>query len=211
MINPKGPFITFEGGEGTGKSTQIEILSRKLLQMDVDVICLREPGGTRGAEEIREILVKGDGERWTPTTEALLMSAARADLVHKRILPQTEGGTWVLCDRFTDSTLAYQGYGHELGYAAIQALNTFTVGALEPDLTFIFQLNPEFGLQRAASRKDNEDRFERFDLDFHLRVAKGYEEVLKNNPQRCVAINGLLDIDMISELIFKEVSQRFGI
>lgn len=147
----------------------------------------------------------------TPTTEALLMSAARADLVQKRILPQIEGGDWVLCDRFTDSTIAYQGYGHELGYAAIQALNTFTVGTLEPDLTFVFQLNPELGLERAASRNGGRDRFERFDLDFHRRVAKGYEEVLKNNPHRCVAINGLLDIDMISELIFKEVSQRFGL
>jgi dTMP kinase len=111
------------------------------LQLDVDVISpIENQEGTKGAEEIRELLMKGDGERWTPTTEALLMSAARADLVQKRILPQIEGGDWVLCDRHTDSTLAYQGYGHELGYAAIQALNAFTVGTLEPDLTFVFQL-----------------------------------------------------------------------
>jgi len=211
MTSPREPFITFEGGEGSGKSTQIGVLYRKLLEMDVDVISLREPGGTKGAEEIRELLLKGDGERWTPTTEALLMSAARADLVHKRILPQIEGGTWVLCDRHTDSTLAYQGYGHELGYAPIQALNTFSVGTLEPDLTFIFQLSPELGLERAASRNGGRDRFEQFELDFHRRVAEGYEQVLKNNPHRCVPINGLLDIDMISDLIFKEVSQRFDI
>ncbi len=146
MTVHKAPFIVFEGGEGSGKSTQIEILYRKLLQGDIDVVSYREPGGTKGAEDIRELLVKGDRERWNPVTEALLMSAARADLVEKHILPQLEKGTWVLCDRFTDSTIAYQGYGHQLGAQAIEDLNRFTVGTLKPDLAFVFQINAELGL-----------------------------------------------------------------
>lgn len=211
MMTNKAPFITFEGGEGCGKSTQIELLFRRLLQVGIDAVSYREPGGTKGAEDIRSLLLQGDGERWTPTTEALLMSAARADLVEKRILPQLEKGSWVLCDRFTDSTLAYQGFGHGLGYAPITALNYFTVGSLKPDLTFIFQLNPELGLERTALREGGKDRYEQFDLSFHNRVEKGYEEILKKNPERCVAINALLDIEMISQIIFAEVSKRFAI
>jgi dTMP kinase len=211
MTNQKMPFITFEGGEGSGKSTQVEILYKRLLQGEIDVVSYREPGGTKGAEEIRELLLTGDGERWTPTTEALLMSAARAELVQRRIVPQLRAGTWVLCDRFTDSTLAYQGYGHGLGYEAMEDLNRFTVGALEPDLTFIFQLSPELGLERVSLREGVHDRFEQFHPGFHQRVAEGYGEILKRCPNRCFAINALLDIDMISELIFKEVSRRFGL
>lgn len=209
MNNSKAPFITFEGGEGTGKSTQIQILYRRLLMEEIDVVSYREPGGTKGAENIRDLLVKGDGERWTPTTEALLMSAARADLVQKRIVPQLESGTWVLCDRFTDSTIAYQGFGHELGYKNIEELNHFTVGMLQPDLTFIFQMKPELGLARTTRREQGEDRYERFEITFHRRVVEGYAEILKRNPDRCVAINALLDIDMISEHIFEEVQTRF--
>lgn len=203
------PFITFEGGEGSGKSTQIDILYRKLLQIGIDAVSYREPGGTRGAEDIRALILKGEGERWGPIAEALLMSASRADLVEKRILPHLKQGIWVLCDRFTDSTLAYQGYGHQLGYESIHDLNHFTVGNLKPDLTFIFQINPEVGLARTATRTGGEDRYERFDLSFHERVAEGYEEILKNNPERCMGINALLDINEISHLIFKEVTRRF--
>ncbi len=211
MTKPKARFITFEGGEGAGKSTQINILYRKLLQGGIDIVSYREPGGTKGAEEIRELLVEGDGDRWTHVTEALLMSAARADLVSKHILPQLEGGTWILCDRFTDSTLAYQGYGHGLDITRLQELNHFTVGTLEPDLTFIFQLNPELGLERVAQRKLETNRFDQYSMAFHKRVAGGYEKILKDNPDRCVSVNALLDIDIISQLIFKEVCQRFGI
>jgi dTMP kinase len=211
MNHLKAPFITFEGGEGSGKSTQAEILYQRLLEGEINVVSYREPGGTKGAEHIRDLLLNGEIERWTPTTEALLMSAARADLVQRRILPQLEGGTWVVCDRFTDSTIAYQGYGHDVGYKHIEMLNQFTVGTLEPDLTFIFQMDPELGLARAALRGNKQDRYERLNQGFHRRVATGYEEILKRHPTRCVAINALLDIDMISEVIFKEVSRRFGL
>jgi dTMP kinase len=206
----KAPFITFEGGEGSGKTTQIGILYNRLLQNGVDIVQYREPGGTKGAEEIRELLMEGEWERWNSTTEALLMSAARADLVQKKIIPQLEGNTWVLCDRFVDSTLAYQGYGHELGAKSIKELNHFTVGKLEPDLTFILQINAEIGLQRAGLRKAGINRFERSDVHFHERVQKGYEEILKENPKRCFGINALLDIDVISQMIFDEVVKRFS-
>lgn len=201
-------FITFEGGEGCGKSTQIKLLSQALLEKGLDVALYREPGGTKGAEEIRSLLLSGIQERWTPTTEALLMSASRADLIHKCILPHLKKGGIVLCDRFTDSTLAYQGFGHGLGYEATSALNRFTVGSLTPDLTFIFQLDPIIGLERTENRGKGKDRYESFDLSFHNRVQEGYAEVLKKNPDRCVAIDALLDIESIAKIIFGEVCRK---
>lgn len=205
------PFITFEGGEGSGKTTQSTILYHTLLNLGIDVVLYREPGGTKGAEEIRHLILKGEEERWTPTTEALLMSASRSDLVQKRILPQLQKGGWVICDRFTDSTLAYQGYGHRLDLESIKTLNNFTVGTLEPTLTFVFRLDAELGLARTTQREGGEDRYEHFDLSFHHRVQEGYEEILANNPQRCVAINALLDIDLLSQQIFKEIRIRFNL
>jgi dTMP kinase len=211
MIKHKAPFITFEGGEGSGKTTQIDILYRKLLQGRIDAVSYREPGGTKGAEEIRHLLMEGEKDRWNPKSEALLMSAARADLIDRHIKPRLEAGTWVLCDRFTDSTIAYQGFGHELGYDRIRELNHFTVGKLEPDLTFIFQISAELGLERTALRKEGIHRFEHYDIMFHSRVAEGFEEILKKNPNRCVSVNALLDIDMISDFIYNMVCQRFSI
>ena len=187
------------------------MLYRKLLQAGVNVVSYREPGGTKGAEEIRALLMEGESVRWTAKAEALLMSAARADLVQKHIVPELAGGAWVLCDRFIDSTVAYQGYGHQLGYEPMLALNKFTVGALEPDLTFIFQISPALGLERVEQRNINKTRFDCFDLEFHHRVDEGYAEILKNNPKRCIAINALLDIDKVEQLIFEEVRVRFGI
>lgn len=209
MTKPVAPFITFEGGEGSGKSTQVEILYRKLLQAGINAVSYREPGGTKGAEEIRDLLMEGDGERWNPTTEALLMSAARSDLIHKHIIPELNRRLWIICDRFTDSTIAYQGYGHQLGYEKALELNDFTVGDLEPDLTFVLEINAELGLERTALRRTGINRFERFDIEFHRRVAQGYGDIVKNNPHRCVGINALQDIDVISEMIFEEVKRRF--
>ncbi len=207
----KGSFITFEGGEGSGKSTQIDRLARRLRLSGIDLATYREPGGTPGAEEIRALLVQGEPGRWTPKTEALLMSASRADLITRCILPQLENNGWVLCDRFSDSTIAYQGFGHGLGYELVEQLNAFTVGSLLPDLTFIFQLNPEIGLERTALREGKEDRYERFDIEFHRNVERGYAEILKRNPTRCVAVDALHDIDTMADFIFAEVERRFGI
>ena len=209
MIRRKPFFISFEGGEGSGKTTQTALLYQKLLKLGLDVVLYREPGGTKGAEEIRHLLLSGDKDRWTSKGEALLMSACRAELVQKRILPHLAKGGWVICDRFTDSTIAYQAYGHKLGVELIETLNKFTVGSLKPDLTFVFQLSPELGLERIALREGAEDRYERFDLQFHRRVAEGYKEILKANPDRCVSINALLDISTLSQLIFDEITKRF--
>jgi len=209
MTSVRGPFITFEGGEGSGKSTQIVRLFQRLSDAGIDVVSYREPGGTPGAEEIRALLLQGDAGRWTPPSEALLMSAARADLIARQIRPQIEKGGWVLCDRFADSTIAYQGFGHGLGYERVEALNAFTVGDMIPDLTFIFQVDPVLGLERAAVRAGGHDRYERFDLAFHQRVAEGYAEILKRSPERCVAVEGAGDREEIAQFVFATVQARF--
>lgn len=201
-------FITFEGGEGCGKSTQVKLLYQALLQKGLDVVCFREPGGTSGAEEIRHLLLSGEQERWTPTAEALLMSAARAELVRRCILPALQQGKVVICDRFIDSSLAYQGVGHRLGYEAIAALNEFTVGTLKPTLTFVFQLDPHIGLERVVHRKAGKDRYEQLDLSFHERVQDGYQEVLNRNPDRCRAIDARQAVEKIAETILQEIETK---
>ena len=189
------PFITFEGGEGAGKSTQIDILANHLRGLDIQVETVREPGGTRGAEHIRELLLKGHTDRWDPITEALLMSAAHRDLLVKRIQPHLEKGSWVLCDRHFDSTTAYQGFGHEIGYDHILELNHFTVGDFQPNLTFIIDIPPQIGIERTTDRTLGEDRFERMNIEFHHRVQQGYHTIAKDNPTRCVVVDGFMDIN----------------
>lgn len=206
----RGPFITFEGGEGAGKSTQIEILAQHLRSLGIQVECVREPGGTPGAEEIRSIILKGKTTRWDAVTEALLMSAARRDLLTKKILPLLETGVWVLCDRHYDSTTAYQGFGHGLGYDRISELNHFTVGDFAPDLTFIFDLPPEIGLARTHGRSGGEDRYERMALDFHTRVHEGFKEILMRHPERCVGVDALLDIESLSHVLAGITRERLA-
>lgn len=193
------PFITFEGGEGAGKSTQVEILATFLRNKGIIVETVREPGGTPGAEQIRDILLKGRTDRWDPITEALLMSAARRDLLIKRIKPHLAEGTWIICDRHFDSTTAYQGFGHQIGYDEIRELNQFTVGTFQPDLTFIIDIPPQVGIDRTAGRTLGEDRFERMNMDFHNRVMEGFQTVAIHNPDRCVVVNGLQDVDILAK------------
>lgn len=207
----RAPFITFEGGEGTGKSTQINRLKEALLLQGIQVETFREPGGTVGAEEIRKLLVEGDPARWDGMTEALLMYAARRDLAQKRIFPALADGVWGLSDRFFDSTFAYQGFGQDLGYDTILKLNKVVMGDFQPDLTFVFQLDLDVGLGRAFDRGGLEDRFENKGKLFHEKVAKGYEEVIKHNPNRCVVINALQDIDQVFSDITKVIYERFGV
>ncbi len=209
MAHKLAPFITFEGGEGSGKSTQAKILLDTLTDMGFDVFSYREPGGTSGAEEIRHLLMQGDKGRWNAKTEALLMSAARADLIQRHIIPELEQGKWVICDRFADSTTAYQGYGHGLGYEKIMEVNNFTIGTLAPDLTFIFQIDPKLGMERVMKRKTGHYRFEQLDMEFHQRVADGYDEILKKNPNRCVPIDATQDIETTTEVILAFIKSRF--
>lgn len=185
-------FITFEGGEGTGKSTQALILAELLRKYGIEVVLTREPGGSPGAEIIRNLLVTGSVDRWSNMSEVLLMYAARSDHWQNTIKPTLDNGGWVLCDRFADSTVAYQGYGRGVDRKFLKTLYKNVVGDIEPDITFIFDLDVEEGIKRATTRMEGntvvEGRFEAMDLDFHKRIRAGFLEIAKNN-KRCTLID----------------------
>jgi dTMP kinase len=205
-----GKFITFEGGEGGGKSTQLGLLAKALEDAGIEVMTTREPGGTPGAEEIRRLLVNGTTDRWPPVAEVLLHFAARVDHVEKSILPALESGAWVLCDRFTDSTLAYQGGGHGLGLARIEELKTDILGDFTPDLTFILDIPVEEGLARAFGRAGTEDRYERMDLGFHTRIRDTFLAIAEAEPRRCAVVDATGTVDDVQREICAEVSHRLG-
>lgn len=212
----QGKFITLEGGEGAGKSTQVVRLSAFLRAKGIDVCETREPGGTPGAEAIRSLLVEGEPGRWTPMTEALLHSAARTDHLARLVRPALAAGTWVICDRFTDSTLAYQGYGHNLGVKRISALNDLVSEGLKPDLTLILDISPEDGLARARHRGQEgvngaEDRYERMDRSFHDRLRAGFIAIAEAEADRCVIINAAADTENVASQIAAAVSERLGL
>lgn len=187
-------FITLEGGEGSGKSTLLEGLKASLSSRGICVQGTREPGGTPGAEEIRSLLLKGHVTRWDPFSEALLLFAARRDLIVNFIRPALERGEWVICDRFVDSTCAYQGMAGGLDVSFIIGLYGAISGGLEPDLTFILDIAPEIGLARAEKRlgqcADREGRFEQMSLSFHQKARQAFLEMAAKNPQRYCVLNG---------------------
>ncbi len=207
----QGRFITLEGGEGAGKSTQISRLAGALESAGVDVVRTREPGGSTGAEHIRALLVEGDVDRWQPMSEALLHFAARADHVDKVIRPALEAGKWVLCDRFADSTMAYQGYGHGLEPEVIHDLYQLVLGDFRPDLTIILDLDVTIGLERATERAGGEDRYERMDIDFHQRLRDGFLAIAKAEPERCAVIDAGLKADDVFATLREVVSERLGV
>lgn len=208
----RAKFITFEGGEGAGKSTQLRLLAERLKQIDIAAEVTREPGGTPGAEAIRDLLVRGEASRWAPMTEAFLHVAARADHVARLIQPALNSGKWVLCDRFTDSTVAYQGYGHGLDKSAIVQLNKIALGDLKPDLTLIFDIPVREGLARSRkpSQLRGEDRYEKMDTDFHERIREGFLKIAAEEPQRCKIVNAIGSVEMIAEQIFALIGSHFG-
>ena len=173
-MEPRGKFISFEGGEGAGKSTQAKLLQAKLESRGRAVVLTREPGGSPGAEEIRKILVEGEPERWTPLAETLLFLAARADHVARLIEPALASGAWVISDRFSDSTFVYQGIARGLGLETVRRLQQAALGDFAPDLTILLDIDPREGLARAAARHQKENRFERFDAAFHARCARAF-------------------------------------
>lgn len=185
----RGLFITLEGGEGSGKSTQAKRLKAVLEAEGLSVTLTREPGGSPGAEAIRSLLVTGATDRWDGMTEALLLFAARRDHVERTIKPALDAGDIVVCDRFTDSTLAYQGYGHDLGREVIEQLNSIVLGSFAPDITLIMDLSVEAGLSRAVSRGGDEQRYEDMDIAFHHRLRDGFLDIAKRNPDRCHVID----------------------
>jgi len=204
-------FITFEGGEGSGKSTQVKRLADVLGVAGIDVVTTREPGGAPGAEEIRNLLVNGDVGRWTPMTEALLNYAARLEHMERTVRPALEAGKWVISDRFADSTTAYQGYGHGLDGENIARLHRLVLGDFKPDLTIILDIDLDTGLARAASRGNGEDRYERMGRDFHERLRKGFLEIAEKEPQRCAIIDGAGDIEAVAAQVCAVVTQRLGV
>jgi dTMP kinase len=205
-----GRFITLEGGEGAGKSTQIGRLKDWLQSRGREVVATREPGGAPGAEAIRKILVEGAADRWDGTTEALLHFAARRDHLRATVWPALKRGAWVVSDRFADSTRAYQGYGHGLDPAMLDALYEAAVGSFRPDLTLILDLPVETGLARAAERRGTETRYESLPREFHERVRKGFLEIAKREPERCAVIDATKDIDTIAAAINRVVTDRLG-
>lgn len=206
MADLKGKFITFEGGEGTGKSTQTVLLAEYLTDQGHQVILTREPGGSDGAELIRALLVSGDTGRWPPISEVLLLYAARADHWTKVIAPALERGDWVVCDRFADSTLAYQGYGHGVDRVLINKLSKAIMGSRQPDWTFVFDLDPRIGVERALKRHTSENRFENMGMAFHNRVREGLLKIAHQHPHRCQVIDASQSVYAIHKEIVRIVS-----
>ena len=205
----KGIFITLEGGEGAGKSTQLQLLKKFLFNAAIDVIVTREPGGVPSAENIRDLLVNGQIDKLNSLTETLLHFAARHEHVSKLIKPALEAGQWVLCDRFSDSTTAYQGFAQNIDLGLISNLYNLTVGNLQPNLTIILDLPAEVGLKRAKERGQGGTRYERMGIDFHRRLRDGFLRIAQENSQRCIIIDGNQSIENISKNIIKVVIERF--
>ncbi len=205
-----GRFITLEGGEGAGKSTQIAHLKNWLEARGRKVVTTREPGGSAGAEMVRKLLVEGPADRWDGMTEALLHFAARRDHLRTTVWPALKRGEWVVSDRFADSTRAYQGYGHGLDLGQLDGLYDIAVGDFRPDLTLILDLPVEVGLSRAAKRRGPETRYESLPRSFHDRVRAGFMEIAKHEPDRCAVIDASRDVDSIARDIARTVSERLG-
>ena len=204
----QGRFITFEGGEGTGKSTQVARLADRLQARGVDVVQTREPGGSPGAEEIRTLALNGDAGRWSPMTETLLMYAARSDHLERTVRPALEAGRWVVCDRFADSSRAYQGVGGGTPATFIETLDAAVVGETQPDLTLIFDLPVEVGLERAFGRGLFETRFESKGLEFHERLRRGFLDIAAAHHDRCVVIDADGDQDTVEARVRAAVEGR---
>lgn len=203
----RGRFITLEGGEGAGKSTQLKRLVERLRGQGLEVVATREPGGSPGAEAIRELVLNGAADRWSPVTETLLMYAARRDHIERVIAPALARGAWVVCDRFADSTRAYQGAGGGTDPALIAALEAQVLGATRPDLTLIFDIPPETGLARAEAR-GGEMRFESKGLVFHQRLRDGFLAIARAEPDRCALIDATGAMDAVEAAVWAAVEAR---
>lgn len=206
----RGRFITFEGGEGTGKSTQIKKLADRLKAARMRILVTREPGGSPGAEIMRHLLLSGIGKLLGPEAETLLFAAARDDHVRTVIEPALNQGAWVLCDRFADSTRAYQGSLGQVPAGLINAMQRVTIGDLKPDLTIILDLPVEIGLARAAARRGSAtpDRFEGEKLAFHQGLREAYRKIAADEPARCVLIDANSDADTVAGRVWAAVRER---
>lgn len=204
-----GKFITFEGGEGAGKSTQVPPLRHYLEAQGIEVVITREPGGCEGAEQIRTLLVHGSTRRWDALTEYLLLSAARRDHLEKTIRPALKQGKWVICDRFFDSSVAYQGAGGYLNESMLKQIYHYVAPNFEPDITFIFDLSLDISSRRVRERAGCEERFENMPGDFHQRVRDKFLEICRANPQRCFLVDANQDIEKVTQDIQNHMTTLF--
>ena len=206
----RGKFITFEGGEGTGKSTQAAMLALRLESLGLRVLLTREPGGSPGAEIIRHVLLSGAAKPFGPEAEAMLFAAARDDHIRCTILPALEAGDWVICDRFADSTRVYQGALGEVDHRLIKALERVSLGELYPDLTLVLDVPVALGLKRAARRRGgaNPDRFEAETIDFHEKLRQAYLALAAAEPDRCVIIDAAAPKEKVARQVWKAVNSR---
>lgn len=217
MVLPTGKFITFEGGEGTGKSTQLRLLSEYLLNHKVHNITTKEPGGTEIGQELRRMLVTGDKDKFDAVTECLLYYADRRIHLTSKVWPAVNDGFWVLSDRFADSTVAYQYYGYnkQVPKETLDDLYKISVGDFKPDLTIIFDLNPEIGLERSYKKsvgmQVKETRHESRGLEFHNNMRKGFLEIAKENPERCVVLDANKTIEELHQDVIKLITERFDL
>ncbi|WP_321391201.1 dTMP kinase [Emcibacter sp.] len=212
----RGKFITFEGGEGVGKSTQAIKLREYLEGNGLDVVLTREPGGSPGAEEIRQLLVTGGTDKWHGMTETLLHYAARAEHLETTILPALRRGAWVICDRYADSTLAYQGYGQGQDVDKIIQLHKLVTDDFWPDLTLLLDGGVKLGLNRARKRDDmveqkiREDRYERMGEDFHQTLRNSFLDIARKNPDRIKVIDAEGGVDVIAGRVTEVISEQFS-
>lgn len=208
-------FLTFEGGEGVGKSTQVKRLAARLNDLDIPVVRSREPGGTPKAEAIRSFILQGKPESWGVGAEAVLFAAARLDHVNELIAPALSAGKWVICDRFADSTRAYQGLTGGVDEGLIDALEVLALNGHRPDLTIILDMSPDTAFERVRQRALEDgmpaiaDRFEKEDLDFHRRLRSGFLKIAESDPERCVVLSADTSEDMLAEEIWRVVTERF--
>lgn len=215
MTEGRGWFITLEGGEGGGKTTQLSRLAESLAARGVEVVTTREPGGAPGAEALRALLVAGDVNRWDPLTEVLLHYAARRNHLSETVWPALDAGKWVISDRFSDSTMAYQSYGQGVPRATVEDIHNLVVGDFTPDLTVILDLPVKAGLARAGHRNGEatdsggtEDRYERMGADFHERLRDGFLDIARREPERCVVVEATGDVETVHTRIMAAIDER---
>tara|TARA_B100001123_G_scaffold398395_1_gene482411 strand:- start:263 stop:895 length:633 start_codon:yes stop_codon:yes gene_type:complete len=204
----KGKFITIEGCEGTGKSTQIRLLEKKL-EKKIKIKSTREPGGSIGAEEIRKLIFKSKNQNWSPLTEALLHISARSDHLEKIIKPNLKKGVWIICDRFRDSTIAYQGYGNGLKLNVLEVMQDSIFDKFHADLTIILDMDVSKFLKRVKKRKSGIQKYEKMSINFHKKVRNGFLKLANKNKKRCVVINSDENINKVNNKILEIINKRF--
>ncbi|MCQ2734665.1 MAG: dTMP kinase [Alphaproteobacteria bacterium] len=212
-----GKFITIEGGEGSGKSTQVKLLASYLQTKGIDVLTTKEPGGTPEGKVLRELLVTGDKDKFDAITECLLYYADRRNHLTKLVWPSMQEGKWVISDRFADSTEAYQYYGYNkrVDYETLENMYKIVAGDFKPDLTIILDIDPKVGMQRSFAKaqemKVKELRFESRQLEFHQNLRQGFLDIAKREPKRCVVLNADKDIETLHREIVEVVQSRLGV